>query len=273
MIWKKAADVKYTDLCKYIDAHIPEIAEEGKSPQVEDTVYNYLWLIVKALAIKKHMFSDFADYDGYAFYSANRLYFALKRNYQNQGKIIKGKQIRPVKSCLNYMKTLLYPMKVEYQNENYKMVIAEEFVSKKFDAFAYKEQMKDNIRYSAETINQFKTYVTESMQNCSLIIDKVLDKTYFAKDSVDYKKLKMSLLLNSIYALKNKKKLDPEPATIILWKLPKTMSSYERVLLKEFYSELKKEIMNCYEAIHIDDDMIDKIISGKEESSYNSYED
>lgn len=162
------------------------------------------------------MFNNFSDYDGYAFYAANRLYFALKKNYQNQGKTIKGKLIRPVKSCLNYTKTLMYPMKVEYQNENYKMVIAEEFVSKKFDAFAYKEQMKDSVRYSAEVVKQFEGYVKESFNNCGEIIDRVLKKTYFAKDSADYKKLKMSLLLNSLYALKNKKKLDAEPATIIL---------------------------------------------------------
>jgi hypothetical protein len=58
------------------------------------------------------MFQNFEDYDGYAFHSASRLFFALRNNYNNQGKVIKGKQIRPIKSCLNYMKALLYPMKV-----------------------------------------------------------------------------------------------------------------------------------------------------------------
>ena len=51
------------------------------------------------------MFNSFQDYDGYSFYAANRLFFALRKNLENQGKIIKGKEIRPIKSCLNYTKS------------------------------------------------------------------------------------------------------------------------------------------------------------------------
>ena len=69
------------------------------------------------------MFTDFQDYDMYAFYSANRLFFALRKNQLNQGKTIKGKLIRPIKSCLNYTKALLYPMKIEYQRESFREVI------------------------------------------------------------------------------------------------------------------------------------------------------
>ena len=129
MQWKKDPEKKYTDLCIYIDKNIPNIVEPGEHPDIENTVYNYLWLVVKALAIKKCMFNNFQDYDPYAFYAANRLYFALKKNYLNQGKTIKGKLIRPIKSCLNYMKALLYPMKIEYQNETFREIISEEFAS------------------------------------------------------------------------------------------------------------------------------------------------
>ena len=140
--WKKDPKLKYTDLCIYIDENIPKLAEPGKYPEIENKIYNYLWLLVKALAIKKCMFNNFEDYDGFATHSANRLFFALRKNYQNQGKTIKGKLIRPIKSCLNYTKALLYPMKVEYQNETFNEVITEEFVSKKFDAFMFKEKLK-----------------------------------------------------------------------------------------------------------------------------------
>ena len=116
-------------MCVFIDANIDKIAVAGEYPEIENQVYNYLWLLVKALAIKKCMFKNFSDYDGYATHAANRLFFALRNNYLNQGKTIKGKQIRPIKSCLNYTKALLYPMKVEYQNEAFREIITEEFVS------------------------------------------------------------------------------------------------------------------------------------------------
>ena len=269
MQWKKDPKLKYTDLCKYIDANIDKIAEPGKYPDVENTVYNYLWLVVKALAIKKCMFNNFQDYDPYAFYSANRLYFALRKNYLNQGKTIKGKLIRPIKSCLNYMKALLYPMKIEYQNETFREIISEEFVSKKFDSFTFKEQMRDDAR-SNQGINEiFISYVKNSFEHIGVLADKVLTKSPFSPHSIDYKKLKMSLMLNAINSLKIKKRLDSELPTVLLWKLPKSMSSYVRILLKEFYSEIKLEIMECHNLTNMRDDVVDRILQNATEDHEN----
>ena len=174
MIFKKPNNLRYTDLCIFIDENVPKIINPGENPELENTIYNYLWLLVKALAIKKCMFNDFQDYDGYAFYAANRLFFALRKNQLNQGKVIKGKLIRPIKSCLNYTKALLYPMKIEYQRETFKEVIEEEFVSKKFDSFAYKEQLKGNARENSGVTRQFKVYLQETLSKNAKIVDKLL---------------------------------------------------------------------------------------------------
>ena len=269
MQWKKDPNVRYVDLCIYIDKNIPNIVEPGEHPDIENTVYNYLWLVVKALAIKKCMFNNFQDYDPYAFYAANRLYFALKKNYLNQGKTIKGKLIRPIKSCLNYMKALLYPMKIEYQNETFREIISEEFVSKKFDSFTFKEQMRDEIRSNQGVNETFISYVRSSIEQIGSIADRVLVKSPFSPRSIDYKKLKMSLMLNAINSLKVKKKLDSDLPTILLWKLPKSMSSYVRILLKEFYSEIKLEIMECYNITNISDDVVDRILQNSTEDRDN----
>ncbi len=53
MIWKKPANMKYTDLCIFIDENVPKIVTPGEHPELENTIYNYLWLLVKALAIKR----------------------------------------------------------------------------------------------------------------------------------------------------------------------------------------------------------------------------
>ena len=149
MLFKKPNNMKFTELCMFIDENVPKIVNPGENPELENTIYNYLWLLVKALAIKKCMFKNFDDYDMYAYYSANRLFLALRKNQINQGKTIKGKLIRPIKSCLNYTKALLYPMKIEYQRETFKEIIEEEFVSTKFDAIAYKEKLKSQARESS----------------------------------------------------------------------------------------------------------------------------
>ena len=260
MQWKKDPGMKYTDMCIWIDANIPNIVNPGENPEIEEKVYNYLWLLVKALAIKKCMFTNFQDYDPFAFYAANRLYLAIRKNYWNQGKTIKGKQIRPIKSCLNYTKALLYPMKVEYQNETFKEVITEEFVSKKFDAFAMQEKLRNNALEYQGVNEQFKTYVEDAFQNIDLIVTKVVAKSPFPETSPEYKNLKISILLNALNSINLKNKLNSELPTIILWKLPKSMSSYVRVLVKEFYTEIKKEIMECHQLSTLDINLVDKLL-------------
>lgn len=269
MLWKKPANLKYTDLCIYIDENVPKIINPGEFPDIENTIYNYLWLLVKALAIKKCMFNDFQDYDMYAFYAANRLFFALRKNQLNQGKTIKGKLIRPIKSCLNYTKALLYPMKIEYQRETFKEVIEEEFVSKKFDAFAYKEQLKNRARESHGVTSQFKAHLKETLSNNGEILDAVLEKSPFNKGTTEYQNLKISILLNSIQILKNKKKLDVANQSISLWHLPKNMSNYTKVLLKEYFMALKLDIMDCYRSADINEKDLENILYSVTEGKQN----
>lgn len=39
------------------------------------------------------------------------------------------------------------------------------------------------------------------------------------------------------------------------------MSSYVKLLLKKFYVLLKQEIMDCYNAVEIDDSILERMIS------------
>lgn len=269
MLYKKPQNLRYTELCIYIDENVPKIAEPGVYPEIESTVYNYLWLLVKALAIKKCMFKKFEDYDGYAFYAATRLFLALRKNYLNQGKVIKGKQIRPIKSCLNYTKALLYPMKIEYQQETFKDIIEEEFVSKKFDAFAYKEQLKGEVRGSSDMSAQLKLLLRGSLGKKNKILDGLLEKSPFGPSTPEYRNLKISILLNSINILHTKNKLVvTDQQGIILWHLPKNMTSYVKVLLKEFFTAIKLEIMDCCKEASPADDTLEAILQANWEESY-----
>jgi hypothetical protein len=264
-MFKKPSGMKYTEMCQFIDANVPKIINPGENPELENTIYNYLWLLVKALAIKKCMFKDFQDYDMYAFYSANRLFLALRKNQVNQGKTIKGKLIRPIKSCLNYTKALLYPMRIEYQRESFREVIEEEFVSTKFDAIAYKEQLKNQARENSDVKTHFKEYVKVALSHSSQLLEEILQKSPFNSATPEYQNLKISVLLTSLQILKNKKKLSAIPQSVILWHLPKSMSSYTKVLLKEFFTALKSEIIDCYKEVDLKDADLENIISATTE--------
>jgi hypothetical protein len=49
-----------------------------------------------------------------------------------------------------------------------------------------------------------------------------------------------------------------------MWKLPKHLSGYVKVLMSEFFTELKKEIMECYNESAIDDETLEYLISSPE---------
>ena len=269
MLFKKPSSLRYTEMCIFIDENVSKIVNPGENPEIENTIYNYLWLLVKALAIKKCMFKNFEDYDMYSFYAATRLFTALRKNQLNQGKVIKGKLIRPIKSCLNYTKALLYPMKIEYQHENFKEVIEEEFVSTKFDALAYKEQLKSKARDSAEIMQTFKGYLQSAIKNNSSILEEILQNSPFNSSTPEYKNLKISILLTSVYILKNKKKLNVAGAqSVILWHLPKSMSNYTKVLLKEFFTAIKQEVIDCYQTADMSEDELEAALDAATEELY-----
>lgn len=273
MEWRKPSDLKYTDLCIFIDQNIPNILTPGENPELENKIYNYLWLLVKALAIKKNMFQNFEDYDGYAFYAATRLFFALRKNQWNQGKTIKGKLIRPVKSCLNYTKALLNPMRIEYQRETYREIIDEQFTSKKFDSFSFKESLRNFARSYQMDDQMIPHYIADTIKDIDSILENVLSKMPFNSSSPEYKKIKISILLNSVYSLKTKHKLTTEAGSLILWKLPKSMSNYIKVLQREFYSDLAEEIISIYQTTATDDAALDQILAYKEGADYEYEED
>lgn len=271
MLFKKPSSMRYTELCMYIDENVPKIVTPGEHPEIENTIYNYLWLLVKALAIKKCMFKNFEDYDMYSFYAATRLYNALRKNQLNQGKIIKGKLIRPIKSCLNYTKALLYPMKIEYQRESFREIIEEEFVSTKFDAIAYQEQLKNEARDSADVIQTFRQYLYDAVKQSDKLLDDILQKTPFNKASQEYRNLKISILLTSNYVLKSKKKLNSAGAqSVILWHLPKSMSNYTKVLLKEFFMAIKKEVIDCYRSADLSNADLEHMLSETAQEWYDN---
>jgi hypothetical protein len=265
--------MKFTDMCIFIDENVPKIVNPGEYPELENTIYNYLWLLVKALAIKKCMFKDFQDYDMYAYYSANRLFLALRKNQINQGKTIKGKLIRPIKSCLNYTKALLYPMKIEYQRETFKEIIEEEFVSTKFDAIAYKEKLKSQARENSDINHYFREYVITALQQSDKLLDGILQKSPFNSSTPEYQNLKISILLTSLQILKVKKKLSASPQSVILWHLPKSMSNYTKVLLKEFFTALKMEILDCYREADMTDADLENIITSTAEDWFSNEEE
>ena len=54
----------------------------------------------------------------------------------------------------------------------------------------------------------------------------------------------------------------------MLWHLPKSMSNYTKILAKEFFIALKKEIIDCYRMVDIDDAALENILINTTEEQY-----
>ena len=164
-------------------------------------------------------------------------------------------------------------MKIEYQRESFKEIIEEEFVSTKFDALAFREKLKNQARDSTNITKHFKDYVTDTIRQSGDLLDDVLQKSPFSKNTPEYQNLKISILLTSLQILKVKKKLSASPQSVILWHLPKSMSNYTKVLLKEFFTALKLEILDCYREADMSDADLENIITSTAEDWYNNEEE
>lgn len=160
-------------------------------------------------------------------------------------------------------------MRIEYQNENFKEIMSEEFATQKLVATGYDNNYYQTIKDNTGASQQFKLYLQSTFSNIGTIIDGVLKNSPFIPASADYRRIKISILLNTLRILNKNKKLDSNQSSVVLWKLPKSMSTYIKIILKEFYVELKKEILECHRESDIDQDTVYKIIQATSQEVIN----
>ena len=116
MLYKKPAGLKYTDFAIFIDEHVRDDDEKTR-----ELCFEYMWHLFYVLAVKGKMFKNGRDYDEYALYGATQLFL----RYQKEQDPVKGAKLKPIKSCLNYIKKVLYPLKVNYQKTSFNQVFQE----------------------------------------------------------------------------------------------------------------------------------------------------
>lgn len=280
----KEPNMKYTDMCIYIDANLDKIINTGENPQIENKIYEYLYHILYALACKQHFFPNFEDYELFALYGASELYISMRNKQRNAGKIIRGKEVVPIKSCLNFIKSVLFPLKVNYTRQNFATVFNPEIDQ---DTNIIAENLKEGIR--SEYRHEFESYLREVMMYLPSYINKVLNQTPYKNDKLMLKKLYISCQLTFLSditipnKLKNKLnkyqkngdenklfniyKLNPEE--VILWHLPDHIKDYVRILVTKIKHIITDEINQTRNYNELSDEIVDSIMK----SAYSNYED
>lgn len=184
--------IKYTDMCIWIDKHIYD--SNGFD---ENRVFNYLYRLFYVLAYKKSFFKNKHDYTDYSLYAATQAYMRL----------VNPKQFLPdddpnklpkVKSVLNYIKKLLYPMKVNYQNIAFNEVINEDIHGEDLVS-EVKETLSKKVVADSEAL--LHVDIEFYLRQIPRVIKKFLSTTIYANDKVILHKLYVSCLISLLKSI------------------------------------------------------------------------
>ena len=97
--FEKTDDLTTTQMCIYIDENA------YSEDRDDDLIFKYLYQIVKSIAMHRRAFSSKKDYEEFSLMCASELYMRIGS---------KGPKATPIKSILNYIKSMFYIYKKDY---------------------------------------------------------------------------------------------------------------------------------------------------------------
>ena len=198
---RKPANMKYTDLCKYIDATMYERDENNNPTSLRELtdaeiekVYNYLYNLIYALSVKKKLFTNKFDYDAFCLETAGAIYMRLRKDNQNFD--VNAKQNRAIKSIRNYLDGVLDFRAVTWRQTNYLEIINPEYDS--FDAVNGVQGYVLNQATKTYDENKAAAY-QELIKNLPYYIIKSADNSIFKNNNL----AKHELILSEYLSLCN----------------------------------------------------------------------
>lgn len=267
MIYKKDPKIKYWEMAKYIDDHIRE--EDCD----EERIFEYMYQLFYVLSVKAKMFKTGTDYDNYALYGATQLFVRYRKENSNPN-------LKPIKSSLNYIKKLLYPIRVDYQQANF----AEMFTEESLDALP--DQLRSDAASKARSLNSdllsvdykyclsqtnvlVKRVLTTSPYkdiphmvhnlylSCMLTLLKSLtisNRNQLRLDNKLSRKLPVDNLLDQIYAAEIRD-------DVVLFHLDKSMRNYIDTLVRRVKHELAKDLKYLIGSYELSDENLRDIMA------------
>ena len=268
MIYKMPKGQKYTDLCIYIDSEI-------KKPDCdEEKCFEYMYHLFYILAVKGRMFITASDYDNYALYGATQLFLRYKKEKEP------GSKLKPIKSCLNYIKRILYPLKVNYQKANFFQVFKEESLEGNAPV-----GITDTQRATANSINNnlMQTEYKYCLSQITSTIKLILKDSPYSNNKVIIHNLYISCLLTILKTItiseENLKRLklrevkksindnfinkiyeEESKDDVVIYHLDSTMGNYIDTLVKRCKKSIAKDLSYIIDSYKLSDDIITEML-------------
>lgn len=241
MTYNKPPHITYTDMAIWIDRNMENPAID------EEKLYEYLYHLAFMLAHEKSFYSNMEIYDQFSLFSASKLFLRLRDDRQFKG------ELQKIKSVLNYLKAVIYPYKVDFDNQ---------FQSPAIENATCLYTNVDFADIIAEDLCIFDQIDFRcSIDSIDHIIKSYLRKIPFNRRTAEWENIYLSCILtilNSITcsasqlaALKDRNvdnyMLSKQYRSLaseepILYHLDRSMSGYIKVLVNELKEVIAKEL-------------------------------
>lgn len=254
MIFSKP-NIKYTEMCIYVDSIVNK--QEKPTEEELNKCFEYIFHVGFMLAHKHKYFNKSYYYEEFALFLATkvmyRLFFNPKLNEVDENGQPK---LTKIKSVLNYMKSIIYCRKVEFEQENYSQQIFKQDIEYNFsysynnDLYQFAREIDISLyfKYLSSTIkhiiykNNFykndKLFMKNIYISCLLTVlnsftfsRSDIQKLYTTYSSIDSK----YRLLSRLYS-KNREN------SLILYHLSHEYSDYVKVLVNKIYKQIKEDL-------------------------------
>lgn len=203
----KPANLKYTDLCIYIDKTIYNRDENNNpislrslTPLEEETVYNYLYNLISALSVKQKLLTKLEDVQDFSITLANTLFIRListKQSFPQAGSactpVTSSKRVlKPIKSILNYVKNTIALAAVDFRKGNYQEVLNSECLTDS-ELEGVQNSLEAQVRelYEPSKLELLQEYFERLPQ----YIDRVVGNGLFSLKEIYRNNLRLSILI------------------------------------------------------------------------------
>ena len=253
MLFQKPKDMKYTDMCIYIDNIV---ARGNPTTEEENKIYEYLYHLSFMLAHKHKYFNKSYYYEEFAMWFATEIIYRLFYNPRLNEIGEDGEPVlSPIKSVLNYMKGIMYGRKVAFEQQTYSQKYSEfeegnylysfngdPYDSlKESDILLYISQISKtikNIVYKKNFYKNDKVLMKNIYMSCLLTILNSLTLSERAKDKFE----NTYSSIDSKYRLLSRLYKENRANGLILYHLDQSMGDYITVLVNKSFKQLKNDL-------------------------------
>lgn len=268
---EKKPDVRYVDMCIYIDKHM---YEENRDEETSNTCYLYMYHLLLMLATKSKLFNNINDYRDFATFAAGELWLRYTNKKQFTGeKSGNGTYMHKIVSVLNYIKSGFFiKMQNKWRVSNYKLDFKRLEDDNRLDDYL-------DMYYDVPT-NLLEENILEETRYLPKIIKRILNDSPFKSDKLIYKNLYISCLLSFLNNItlrnKYKERIVRQPSLnfgtvaklynqeksncVILWHLDEPFRSYVQVHVNMIQKQYAEQIVRGQHELEVSNNIMQSMM-------------